>query len=82
MPPANEGRAYHGLWPEKKERWKNVNEIIGKNNAGAIESSSGLVAVLDGTDAGSMTAAEIGYAAVLGKRPTCAEVNIRPTSLF
>ena len=52
---------------EKKERWKETNIIIGKNNAKAIKKSTGLVAVLDGVDVDSGTASEIGFAAALGK---------------
>ncbi len=52
---------------EKRDRWKELNKIIGKNNADAIQESSGLVAVLDGVDVDSGTASEIGYATALGK---------------
>ncbi len=52
---------------EKKERWEELNKIIGKNNADAIKKSSGLVAVLDGVDVDSGTSSEIGYGAALNK---------------
>ena len=52
---------------EKRNRWGKLNDIIGKNNAGAIQESSGLFAVLDGVDVDSGTSSEIGYAAALGK---------------
>ncbi len=52
---------------EKREKWRELNRIIGKNNADAIRESSGLVAVLDGIDVDSGTASEIGYAAAFGK---------------
>jgi nucleoside 2-deoxyribosyltransferase len=52
---------------EKRNRWRELNKIIGKNNADAIQESSGLVAVLDGVDVDSGTSSEIGYAAALGK---------------
>lgn len=51
----------------KREMWRAVNRIIGKNNADAIEASDLVFAVLDGTDVDSGTAAEIGYAAALKK---------------
>lgn len=48
-------------------RWREVNAIIGQNNAKAIRACRVVVAVLDGSDVDSGTAAEIGYAAALGK---------------
>jgi len=47
--------------------WKEVVNIAGEVNARAIESADGIVAVLDGPDVDSGTAAEIGYGAALGK---------------
>ena len=52
---------------KKKQKWKEINPIIGKNNKDAILESNGLVAVLDGTDVDSGTASEIGYAAAFRK---------------
>lgn len=52
----------------RRRRFEEVNEIIGRNNALAIRSCSLLVAILDGSDVDSGTAAEIGNAAGLGKR--------------
>lgn len=52
---------------EKKEKWKMVNSIIGKNNTNAIEDSNIIVAVLDGVDVDSGTASEIGYGSALRK---------------
>ncbi|MEM7822748.1 MAG: nucleoside 2-deoxyribosyltransferase [Candidatus Aenigmatarchaeota archaeon] len=52
---------------ERKMAWERLNRIIGKNNARAIRASTGLFAVLDGPDVDSGTAAEIGFAAALGK---------------
>jgi len=54
--------------PKKKEEWKRINPIIGKNNADAIKISNGLVAILDGVDVDSGTASEIGHGAALGKK--------------
>lgn len=53
--------------PERSERLKELNNIIGKNNMNAIKESKGLVAVLDGSDVDSGTASEIGYASAMGK---------------
>jgi nucleoside 2-deoxyribosyltransferase len=52
---------------EKREKWRQLNKIIGKNNADGIKKSSGIVAVLDGVDVDSGTASEIGYGAALGR---------------
>ena len=53
--------------PLKRRRWAQANAIIGRNNRQAIEDCDVVVAVLDGTDVDSGTAAEIGYAAGIGK---------------
>jgi nucleoside 2-deoxyribosyltransferase len=52
---------------ERKNKWEELNKIIGKNNADAINECDGLVAILDGTDVDSGTSAEIGYAAAFKK---------------
>ena len=52
---------------KKRQEWCRINRIIGENNARAIEAADGVVAVLDGIDADSGTASEIGYAAALSK---------------
>ncbi|MCK4429037.1 MAG: nucleoside 2-deoxyribosyltransferase [Candidatus Aenigmarchaeota archaeon] len=52
---------------EKKEKLKELNATIGKNNAKAIEESTGMVAILDGSDVDGGTASEIGYASALEK---------------
>lgn len=52
---------------EKKEKWRKVNHVIGKNNTFAIEKSDIIIAVLDGVDVDSGTASEIGYGAAFGK---------------
>ena len=52
---------------EKKETWGNINLVIGRNNALAINESDIIIAVLDGVDVDSGTAAEIGYGSALGK---------------
>lgn len=51
----------------RRDRWRELNPIIAQNNEKGIIRSSGLVAVLDGTDVDSGTASEIGYAAALRK---------------
>ena len=53
---------------EKKREWIKLNRIIAENNKHGIEESYGMLAVLDGTDVDSGTAAEIGFAAALNKK--------------
>ncbi len=55
-------------YSKRKEEWCRLNMIIGENNKKAIESSQGLLAILDGCDVDSGTAAEIGFAYGLGKK--------------
>ena len=52
---------------KRKDKWQEVNKVIGKNNADAIEKCDLIVAVLDGVDVDSGTASEIGYGSALGK---------------
>ncbi len=52
---------------ERRRRWREVNLVIGENNARAIRAADVIVAVLDGVDIDSGTAAEIGYGTALGK---------------
>lgn len=51
----------------KRNRWREINKIIGANNTEAIRQSDGIFAILDGVDVDSGTASEIGFAAALGK---------------
>ncbi len=53
---------------KKREAWRQLNLEIGANNQQLIDESDGLIAVLDGPDVDSGTAAEIGYAFGKGKR--------------
>ena len=52
----------------EKEAWRRFNALVGEKNTKAIESSDGVLAVLDGTDVDGGTASEIGYAFALGKK--------------
>lgn len=45
-----------------------INTELGRANAESIRNAAGVVAILDGVDVDSGTAAEIGYAYALGKR--------------
>jgi nucleoside 2-deoxyribosyltransferase len=53
--------------PERRVAWRKLNREIGATNRAAIDGVQGVVAVLDGTDVDSGTAAEIGYAFARGK---------------
>jgi len=44
-----------------RKTWKEINQEIGMNNINALDKVDGLVAILDGPDIDSGTAAEIGY---------------------
>ena len=52
---------------ERKAAWSEVNEEIARNNTRALDACDMIVAVLDGTDVDSGTAAEIGYGFARGK---------------
>jgi nucleoside 2-deoxyribosyltransferase len=52
---------------ERQERLKDVNRKLGARNAQLIDSCDAVLAVLDGSDVDSGTAAEIGYAAAKHK---------------
>lgn len=52
---------------ERRDAWRVLNIEIGDNNRKAIEQCDAVVAILDGVDVDSGTAAEIGYAFAQGK---------------
>ena len=62
-------RAVQGMpyGPAKREAWRTLNLEMGATNRAAIDAARGVVAVLDGPDVDSGTAAEIGYAFARGK---------------
>lgn len=53
--------------PEKRAAWEVVNAIIGLQNQEGIDRADAVLAILDGTDVDSGTAAEVGYAFAKGK---------------
>jgi nucleoside 2-deoxyribosyltransferase len=53
--------------PDKRAAWQALNARIGAKNARLIEAADMVLAVLDGTDVDSGTAAEIGYAFAKGR---------------
>jgi nucleoside 2-deoxyribosyltransferase len=59
--------------PERRLRLPDTNRAVGRRNADLIRSAAGMLAVLDGDDVDSGTAAEIGYGTALG----CPVVGLR-----
>lgn len=55
-------------YPERVSRLRKINHELGKTNAERIDKSDAVLAILDGVDVDSGTAAEIGYAFAKGKR--------------
>ena len=53
--------------PVRGAAWRRLNREIGAANRAAIDRAHGVIAILDGTDVDSGTAAEIGYAFARGK---------------
>jgi len=53
--------------PARRQAWRALNREIGGANRAAIDRADGVLAVLDGPDVDSGTAAEIGYAFARGK---------------
>ncbi len=53
--------------------------MIGARNAALIEAAAGVLAVLDGTDVDSGTAAEIGFAAALARPVVGVRLDLRQT---
>jgi nucleoside 2-deoxyribosyltransferase len=53
--------------PRRRSAWQRLNHRIGASNRAAIDGAQAVVAVLDGPDVDSGTAAEIGYAFARGK---------------
>jgi len=55
-------------YDERVNRLGKINHELGKTNAERIDKSDAVLAILDGVDVDSGTAAEIGYAFARGKR--------------
>lgn len=53
--------------PARRQAWRTLNREMGATNRAAIDAARAVVAVLDGVDVDSGTAAEIGYAFARGK---------------
>jgi nucleoside 2-deoxyribosyltransferase len=52
---------------KRRNAWRKLNVTIGGNNRKGIDKSDMVLAVLDGVDVDSGTAAEVGYAYAMGK---------------
>ena len=65
--------------PERHAAYEAINERIGRENADDIRAADGLLAILDGTDVDSGTAAEIGFAFALGKPVVGLRLDFRTT---
>lgn len=64
---------------ERRRRLPEVNRAVGARNARMIDECAAVLAVLDGTDVDSGTAAEIGYAAALHKPIVGLRCDLRMT---
>jgi nucleoside 2-deoxyribosyltransferase len=53
--------------PERRARLGEINRLVGRRNAELIRSAAGMLAILDGDDVDSGTAAEIGYACAVSR---------------
>lgn len=65
--------------PDRTRRLAATNRDVGARNAQMIRDCAGVLAVLDGTDVDSGTAAEIGFAAALGKPVIGVRLDLRIT---
>jgi nucleoside 2-deoxyribosyltransferase len=66
--------------PTTRRAWQRLNMEIGRNNEQLIQAADGLIAVLDGSDVDSGTAAEIGFAYAKGKPVLGYRTDIRASS--
>ena len=64
--------------PDRTARLVEVNARVGRRNAEFLDRCDGVLAVLDGADVDSGTAAEIGYAMARGKPVVGLRTDLRP----
>ena len=64
---------------ERVDVLRRINDAIGERNRQLIDAAAAVLAILDGPDVDSGTAAEIGYAAALGKPVIGLRTDIRMT---
>jgi nucleoside 2-deoxyribosyltransferase len=65
--------------PERSRLLGATNRLVGRRNADMIRSADGVLALLDGNDVDSGTAAEIGYAAALHRPVIGLRADLRLT---
>ena len=65
--------------PKRRAALPAVNRAIGQRNAELIQQCAAVLAILDGNDVDSGTAAEIGYAAALAKPVVGLRTDLRPS---
>jgi nucleoside 2-deoxyribosyltransferase len=65
--------------PERSRLLGETNRLVGRRNAEMIRGADGILAVLDGNDVDSGTAAEIGYAAALHRPVIGLRADLRLT---
>jgi nucleoside 2-deoxyribosyltransferase len=65
--------------PERAQLLGATNRLVGRRNAEMIRSAAGVLAILDGDDVDSGTAAEIGYAAALPRPIVGLRTDLRTT---
>jgi nucleoside 2-deoxyribosyltransferase len=65
--------------PRRPAALRTANRAAGKRNASMIAGADAVLAILDGTDVDSGTAAEIGYAAALHKPVIALRMDLRVT---
>jgi nucleoside 2-deoxyribosyltransferase len=64
--------------PDRTARLAAVNESVGRRNTELIHRCDGVLAILDGVDVDSGTAAEVGYARAIGKPVVGLRTDLRP----
>jgi nucleoside 2-deoxyribosyltransferase len=65
--------------PERAQLLGDTNRLVGRRNAEMIRSAAGVLAILDGDDVDSGTAAEVGYAAALARPIVGLRTDMRTT---
>ena len=71
--------ALDGDDPERARLLGDTNRLVGRRNAEMIRDAAGVLAILDGEDVDSGTAAEIGYAAALPRPVVGVRTDLRTT---
>jgi nucleoside 2-deoxyribosyltransferase len=67
------------IGPERAAAFERANRDVGRRNEELIRASAAVLALLDGTDVDSGTAAEVGFAAALGIPIVGLRLDVRPS---